>query len=93
MVIRLLNGVKNRKCYWVEALAYCEPKHEPIVFISKTYGTIAEEVHPGRGYEYDYIFIPEGDTRTFSEMSEEEQLKCFDTSAYKELMKYLFSHH
>lgn len=87
--IRLMEGIENRRCYWVEALAYAEPNHEPIVFESRTYGYIASSVRRGRGEEYDYIFIPEGDTRTFSEMSEEEQLKCFDTKAYEDLVNYL----
>ena len=89
--IRLMEGIENRRCYWVEALAYCEPKKEPIVFVSKTYGYISKDIRKFRGYDYDYIFIPEGDTRTFSEMSEEEQLRCFDTKAYMELAKYLLS--
>lgn len=89
--VKLMEGKQNRRCYWIEALAYCEPKHEPIVFESLTYGTISESVVEGRGYDYDKIFIPDGDTRTFSMMSEEEQLKCFDTKAYMELLKYLLS--
>lgn len=91
--IRLMEGIENRRCYWVEALAYCEPNHEPVVFTSKTYGHIAHEVRPLRGYDYDYIFIPEGDTRTYSEMTEEEQLKTFDQTAYKDLLKYLMEEH
>lgn len=87
--IKLMEGIKNRRCYWVEALAYCEPNHEPVVFESLSYGTIAEEMRGTRGEPYDKIFIPEGDTRTFAEMSVTEQLDCFDTKAYMELLKYL----
>lgn len=88
--LKLLEGEKNRKCYWVEALAYCEPKHDPVVFESRSYGVIAEDAKGTRGYPYDKIFIPDGDTRTFAEMSEEEQLKTFDTKAYMDLLKHLF---
>jgi len=87
--LRLLDGIDNRRCYWVEALAYCEPKKEPIVFESLSYGSIALEKRGTRGDEYDKIFIPDGDTRTFSEMTVEEQLKTFDTKAYMDLLKYL----
>lgn len=87
--IKLLDGAESRKCHWVEVLAYCEPGGEPILFESLSYGSIANEVREGRGYDFDKIFIPEGDTRTFSEMSEEEQLKCFDNKAYLDLYKYL----
>ena len=89
--IRLMNGIENRKCYWIESLAYCEPNKEPIVFESKSYGYIADSVREGRGYPYDKIFIPEGDTRTFSEMTEDEQLKTFDNKAYLDLLKYLIN--
>lgn len=89
--LKLMEGKKNRRCYWIEALAYCEPNHEPVVFTSISYGTIAEEARGNRGEPYDKIFIPEGDTRTFAEMSFEEQLKCFDTKAYMDLLKYLIS--
>jgi XTP/dITP diphosphohydrolase len=86
-----MNGIENRKCYWIESLAYCEPNKEPIVFESKSYGYIADSVREGRGYPYDKIFIPEGDTRTFSEMTEDEQLKTFDNKAYLDLLKYLIN--
>lgn len=87
--IKLMEGIDNRKCYWVEALAYCEPNHEPVVFESRTYGSIAISPRKLRGFEYDYIFIPDGETRTYSEMTEEEQLATFDNKAYLELYKYL----
>ena len=87
--IKMLEGEENRACYFIEALAYCEPKKEPVVFKSITYGTIANEVREGRGYDYDKIFIPKGDTRCFSEMTYEEQLAAFDNKAYIELLKYL----
>ncbi len=87
--IKLMGDTENRKCYWIEVLAYAKPGCEPVLFTSKTYGTISKEARKGRGYPYDEIFIPEGDTRTFSEMGEEEQLACFDTKAYFELAEYL----
>lgn len=90
--LKLMEGKTNRRCYWVEALAYCEPNHEPIVFESLSYGRIADTPRGSRGYPYDKIFIPDGDTRTFAEMTEDEQLKCFDTKAYMDLLKYLISH-
>ena len=87
--LKLMEGQKNRKCYWVEALAYCEPNSEPVVFESLSYGTIANEAKGDRGYPYDKIYIPDGDARTFAMMSLEEQLNTFDTKAYMELLDYL----
>lgn len=87
--VKLLEGNKNRNCYWVEVLSYCEPNSEPISFTSLSYGTISDHVVEGRGYDYDKIFIPKGDTRTFSQMSEEEQINFFDNDAYLKVAEYL----
>lgn len=87
--LKLMEGKKNRKCYWVEALAYCEPNKEPVVFESISYGSIAFESRGNRGYPYDKIYIPEGYLQTFAEMSVDEQLKTFDTKAYTDLLAYL----
>lgn len=86
--IKLLDGL-DRKCYWVESLAYAEPDGDTVCFTSLSYGRIADKVYEGRGYPFDKIFIPDKDTRTFSCMSEEEQLKTFDTSAYLKLYEYI----
>lgn len=87
--IKLLEGHNNRKAYWIEVLSYCEPGKEPVSFISKSNGYIADRVHKGRGYDYDKIFIPENDFRTFSEMSEEEHIAFFNQDAYLQLLDYL----
>ena len=87
--IKLLDGVENRSCYWVEVLSYCEPLKEPISFVSISKGTISQSVCEGRGYDYDKIFIPLGDERTFSQMSEEEQIASFNQDAYLNLANYL----
>ena len=89
--IRLLENVENRKCFWVEVLSYCEPGKKPVSFTSYSYGTISKDVRDGRGYDYDKIFIPNGDTRTFSQMSEEEQINYFSDDAYLKLYDYLKS--
>lgn len=87
--IKLLSLVNNRNCYWKEVLSFCEPGKEPICFTSITKGTISEDVREGRGYEYDKIFIPLGEKRTFSEMSEEEQVNSFNQDDYLSLADYL----
>ena len=89
--IKLLKGAKTRSAHWIEVLSYCEPGSEPVCFESISYGSISDHVIEGRGYDYDKIYIPSGDTRTFSQMSEEEQISTFDTSAYIKLANYLKS--
>ena len=87
--IKLLDGNDNRKAYWIEVLSYCEPGKEPVSFISKSDGYISDKVIEGLGYDYDKIFIPENDTRTFSQMSEEEHIAFFNQDAYLDLLNYL----
>ena len=87
--IKLLDGKDNKNAYWIEVLSYATPEGEVVSFESISKGTISDKVYEGRGYDYDKIFIPEGETRTFSMMSEEEQIDSFDTSAYDKLALYL----
>lgn len=86
--LKLLRG-KDRRCYWVEVLTYKEVGKDPVTFTSYTYGRLAGKIHLGRGQEFDKIFIPDGDKRTFSCMSYEEQLSYFDNKAYLDLLNYL----
>lgn len=87
--IKLLEGNSNRNCYWIEVISYCEPNCNPISFTSITPGMISLDVRKGRGYDYDKIFIPLNESRTFSQMTEEEQLNCFNDEAYLKLYEYL----
>lgn len=88
-IIRLMKGVKDRKAYFLEVLAYTEYKKEPVVFISKTNGTIAEEKQGEIGWGYDKIFIPEGETKTLACFPDDERWKFWDESGYSEFAKYL----
>lgn len=42
-VLKLMENVSNRKAKFVQALGFCEYGKEPMVFVSITNGTIAEE--------------------------------------------------
>ena len=87
--IKLLEGAKTRDAYWIEVLSYCEPGKDPVAFTSRSNGRIANEVREGMGYDYDKIFIPDNDDRTFSQMSEEEHIKFFNQDAYLKIIEYL----
>lgn len=59
-------------CKWTTVLAYFDG--EKIAYIEETInGMIAKEPRGTNGYEWDVIFIPEGDNRTFAEMTFEEK--------------------
>ena len=42
-VLKLMENVSNRKAKFVQALGFCEYRKEPMIFVSITNGTIAEE--------------------------------------------------
>lgn len=67
----LMKDVKNRKARLEDSFAYCEPGKEPIVFIGSKMGTIATELRGNVGNWHDFFFIPDGETKTLSELREE----------------------
>lgn len=70
-VIKLLTGIKNRRAKIVYTLAYCEPKKEPVVFVSGSSGNISTEPRGKEGMLIDFIFIPDGSSGlTMGELKE-----------------------
>jgi len=88
-LLKLLEGVENRKACFIEAFAYCEYNKEPIVFKSITKGIIAKEKSGEYGWSWDYIFIPEGKDKTMANYKDEERCLVWNTDAYDELVDYL----
>jgi XTP/dITP diphosphohydrolase len=75
-LLKKLEG-KSRRAYFKSVVAYCEPNSKPIIFVGVCKGVITEEpigetVHR---LPYDNIFVPDGDSRAFSEMTKEEKAK------------------
>lgn len=88
-IINLMRGIKDRSAYFLEVLAYTELNQEPIVFISKTKGSIATEKAGENGWGYDKIFIPEGENKTLACFTDDERWKFWDESGYTEFANYL----
>ena len=63
-LLKLMEGIENRKAYFKESLAYCYPGEEPVVFDCITRGTIDTKKSGEYGWSWDFIFIPEGETKT-----------------------------
>jgi non-canonical purine NTP pyrophosphatase (RdgB/HAM1 family) len=57
---------------WTTVLGYFDGK-ETTFFEERVKGTIPPEPRGTNGYDWDVIFIPEGESRTFAEMSFEEK--------------------
>ena len=88
-LLKLLDGVENRKAYFVESLAYCEYGKEPIVFKSITNGSIAKVKSGKYGWSWDFIFIPEGQDKTLANFDDDHRFKYWNMNGYHQLAKYL----
>ncbi len=71
-LLRLMEGVRDRRACFRTALAVIYPPIEA-VFEGISCGWIAMEPRGSRGFGFDPVFIPEGEDRTFAEMSLEEK--------------------
>lgn len=74
-IIRLLEGVEDRRAKFVSVIAFYSPITEPVrFFIGEVEGFISKEPRGSKGFGFDPIFIPaEGDGRTFGEMEVSEK--------------------
>lgn len=88
--LKLMDGVEDRSAYLKEAIAYCEPGGEPIVFEGITKGSISYESSGKYGWgTIDHLFIPEGEKVTLGNFPDKERWNFWSVDAYIELAKYL----
>ncbi len=66
-ILRLLRDL-DRSAAFAAAVAYAGPDSPPRVFESRVAGTISDGPR-GSGWGYDPIFVPQGHTLTFAEMT------------------------
>lgn len=94
-ILKLMDGVENRRCAFKECLAYYDGEHL-LYFYGNHEGTLSTEI---RGKDSDkkwsdlwYVFMPYGFHKTLAEMSDEEinsRKRCPEnTSAMEEFADY-----
>lgn len=71
-VLEELKGIENRKAYFIAVFCLILDGKE-YFFEGRVNGTIAEEILGADGFGYDPIFIPEGYTKSFAQMTAEEK--------------------
>jgi XTP/dITP diphosphohydrolase len=71
-VIELIKNSPSRKAYVETAIGYHDGDKVHI-FVGKVHGTISETLRGDNGFGYDPIFIPDGKSVTYAEMSSEEK--------------------
>ena len=88
-ILKLLDGIEDRRAYFIEVLAYTEYGKNPVTFISKTEGTIAKVPSGENGWSWDFIFIPKGENKTLAHYPDNERWKFWDSTAYSQLACHL----
>jgi len=73
---RMLDAFPDRIATAVSALALAKPGDRPeevLVAVGRKNGTLAASPRGTNGFGWDVLFVPEGATRTWAEMSPEEK--------------------
>jgi len=63
----------RRRAHFISVLALATPHGEIETFLGRVSGTLVWPPRGNQGFGYDPIFLPEGHSRTFGEMSAEEK--------------------
>ena len=71
-IIQLLENTELRDAKFVAIIAYCNGIDEVKLFESSIPGKISKEIEKG-GWGYDPIFIPDGESKTFANVSDKDK--------------------
>ena len=72
-ILKLLEGKTERSAVFRSVYAYSTPETRPLFFVGECYGKITSKERGSGGFGYDPIFIPDGESKTFAEMTTEEK--------------------
>ena len=70
-ILRLMTA--NRKAHFQSVVAYCDNKFGVRLFEAKVEGKIAKK-SSGKGWGYDPIFIPKGETKSYAVISNKNEI-------------------
>ena len=87
-ILKNLKNKKNRNATFVCSLSYKSEKGKIITVQGNLKGTISTKIKGKKGFGYDPIFIPKGNTITFGQMPKIKKSRIDHRFlAYKELLK------
>ena len=73
-VLKLMDGISDRRAEFRSAVGYCEPGRNPEIFEGVVKGRLTTSERGSSGFGFDPIFVADdGDGRTFAEMSVNEK--------------------
>ena len=92
-IFKLIQG-ESRKAYFKTVAGYCEPNKEPVLFTGTMKGEITDKIYneDQEAMPYDRIFIPEGESKTISDMTLEEKNSLSQRAeAFKKFGEYIIN--
>lgn len=91
-VERELAGKRDRRAHFVAALALAWPDGHVETFRGEVHGTLAWPPRGERGFGYDPMFVPDGETLTFGEMEPaKKHAMSHRADAFRKLVAACFS--
>ncbi len=89
-ILRIMDGMNLRRACFRSAISLVLDIQTIKVFTGEICGSISNKVRGKSGFGFDPIFIPEGYTRTFAEMSVKEKNKISHRAkAFNSMMEWL----
>jgi len=90
-IVDLIKGKKDRGAIAQATVVFVLEEGKEKIFIGKVVGTIPDKPK-GEGFGWDPIFIPEGEKKTFGEMTLEEKNRySMRAKAFKKFKDWLYS--
>ena len=73
LLLKNLEDKADRTAHYTCAMALCYPDGSEVTAEGYMYGTVITERRGDRGFGYDPLFVPVGESRTVAEMTDEEK--------------------
>ena len=73
LLLKNLEDKADRTAHYTCAMALCYPDGSEVTAEGYMYGTVFTERRGERGFGYDPLFVPVGESRTVAEMTDEEK--------------------
>ena len=73
LLLKNLEGVADRRANFTCAVALVGPDGREHTVVGRCFGTIAEKPSGAAGFGYDPLFVPDGHSRSFAELTAEEK--------------------
>ena len=81
-IMRLLENIETRNAKFVAIIAYCNGDDDVQLFESSIPGKISLSIEEG-GWGYDPIFIPDGESKTYANVSDKDKFSHRSASLKK----------